>query len=295
MDDVNSTSGVGQIGEVLRGALFRIRGVCGRLARFPFSASFVIVSCFCLASYFWLDRYLNLFVKPYDTTHLYSFFRILTLLGDALSYFVILPFIVIVCQAASCLIRSESGIKTMKLGRNAGLYLLLSLSISGVILNLIKPIVGRLRPEFLFEHGLYGVMPFNLEFDANSFPSGHAQVIWAMAIGLTLIHRRYDALYILIAILVSFSRIIVQAHYLSDVVMGAYIGTVTAILVKRMLFDARNIPLTLVFKRDFPTVEASCPASQAHLKNDSGDDNAAGIPDRDTGGMDNGVMGMRRQ
>jgi membrane-associated phospholipid phosphatase len=38
-----------------------------------------------------------------------------------------------------------------------------------------------------------------------------------------------------VALLIAFSRVAITAHYLGDVVMGAYIGMVTALYIKSML------------------------------------------------------------
>ena len=44
-----------------------------------------------------------------------------------------------------------------------------------------------------------------------------------------------------LAVLVGISRVVLIAHYPSDVLFGAYLGIATAILAKRHYFDKRNI------------------------------------------------------
>ena len=41
-----------------------------------------------------------------------------------------------------------------------------------------------------------------------------------------------------------------SVHYLSDVVMGAYVGIVVPLLVKQYFYDPRGINLRIYFDRD---------------------------------------------
>jgi membrane-associated phospholipid phosphatase len=55
--------------------------------------------------------------------------------------------------------------------------------------------------------------------------------------GLTILYPRFGIIFLLVALLVGLSRIILIAHYPSDVVFGAYLGLSTAILLKRYYLD----------------------------------------------------------
>jgi len=48
-----------------------------------------------------------------------------------------------------------------------------------LLVNLLKYLIGRIRPRHLFEQGLYGFSPLNTQWGMNSFPSGHSQAIFA--------------------------------------------------------------------------------------------------------------------
>ena len=91
---------------------------------------------------------------------------------------------------------------------------------TGVIVWGMKEIIGRKRP-------LDDVV------GNPAFPSGHTAYAFA---GATLLAARYPKLRIPLYIgagLVGFTRIYLGRHYLSDVIAGAAVGTITGALVSR--------------------------------------------------------------
>ncbi len=108
-----------------------------------------------------------------------------------------------------------------------------SIALSGIIVNIVKFLVGRLRPKMLFENGLYGFDPFRIGYEFNSFPSGHATTVFAIAVTCSLFWPKYRIIFMIFATTVSLSRLVLNAHYLSDVFAGACIGIATAIVMKR--------------------------------------------------------------
>ena len=75
----------------------------------------------------------------------------------------------------------------------------------------------------------------------SSFPSGHAATSFAGAVVLTLVARRTWPLLFVLALLVSFSRIYVGAHYPLDVVSGAALGAAVALAVIALIRAPRRI------------------------------------------------------
>jgi membrane-associated phospholipid phosphatase len=110
-----------------------------------------------------------------------------------------------------------------------------NIALSGIVTNIVKFLVGRLRPKMLFERGLYGFDPFRVGYEFNSFPSGHATTVFTIATTCSIFWPRYRILFFILAMTVAFSRLVLTAHYPSDVLAGAYIGTITAIVMKRYL------------------------------------------------------------
>jgi lipid A 4'-phosphatase len=114
---------------------------------------------------------------------------------------------------------------------------------SGLVVDLLKVIVGRTRPKLLFATGTYDFGWFGLRPDDWSFPSGHAATAAALMAALWCLWPRPLWLYVFGAMLVAVSRVVTGAHYLSDVVAGAVI----AVLVTRAI-AAWLLPLRLAWR-----------------------------------------------
>jgi len=111
-------------------------------------------------------------------------------------------------------------------------YVFSSILLAIIIGAGIKFILARYRPELLFTEGLYGFHFFSAKSIMNSTPSGHAFCIFAVCTSLSILFRRYTLLFFTIAILIGVSRIILLKHYVSDVVLGTYIGIIVALIMQ---------------------------------------------------------------
>jgi undecaprenyl-diphosphatase len=107
-------------------------------------------------------------------------------------------------------------------------YLTVQLLFSFLLVRLMKIIFGRARPrigsEFTF---------FSLDSGYNSFPSGHAADAFVSGIFLFYLLKKssysaYRHLPLFYASVVALSRIVVNAHFPSDVLAGAAIGVFSA-------------------------------------------------------------------
>lgn len=112
--------------------------------------------------------------------------------------------------------------------RRTGLITMFSMLGSLVVINLlIKNMVARTRPYDVVD-GLTRIIGIQKDF---SFPSGHAGHSFAAAIVIfVLMPRKYGISALIIATLISFSRLYVGVHYPSDVIAGAVIGTFVALI-----------------------------------------------------------------
>jgi membrane-associated phospholipid phosphatase len=95
-----------------------------------------------------------------------------------------------------------------------------------------KLIVGRERPKVCEGHTIVrGVhWPGTMDPDS-SFPSGHTVVAFAFAFGLSRLYRQHRTLWLVLATGCGASRALGGAHFLTDVIVGAWLGWETARLV----------------------------------------------------------------
>lgn len=117
-----------------------------------------------------------------------------------------------------------------KNSRSAGLNILMSMFLGLMIGEvIIKNIVGRTRPsELLSQDELIIRSPRH-----SSFPSGHTSTSISVAVGLMFNCTAIIWLpALIIASLISFSRVYLRVHYFSDVCGGVVVGTVCGILSK---------------------------------------------------------------
>lgn len=67
-----------------------------------------------------------------------------------------------------------------------------------------------------------------------SFPSDHSALAFAIAVSVYLIHKKAGFVFLLAAVFVALGRVFVGVHYLSDVLIGAIIGGIWAIVVDKV-------------------------------------------------------------
>ncbi len=114
-------------------------------------------------------------------------------------------------------------------------YLFLTVAVSGLICDIIKVFVSRARPIELFQNQLYGLRWFKTHAQFWSFPSGHSTVIAALAMAVSLLWPRSWLFCLVIALMVAASRVILTAHYLSDVMAGLYLGSISSYYLMQYL------------------------------------------------------------
>jgi undecaprenyl-diphosphatase len=71
-------------------------------------------------------------------------------------------------------------------------------------------------------------------------PSGHATTAFAAAIAIGAVWPRVRPLLWLYAIVIALSRVIISAHYTSDVIAGALVGGFAALIIRNH-FAARRL------------------------------------------------------
>lgn len=101
----------------------------------------------------------------------------------------------------------------------------LSLGINQLIIQVWQ------RPRPFAAHPAIALLPRSPD---PSFPSDHATFGFAVAVAIVLAKRRIGLLALALATALALARVYVGEHYLGDVIAGALIGSIAAILVYRM-------------------------------------------------------------
>jgi undecaprenyl-diphosphatase len=118
------------------------------------------------------------------------------------------------------------------------LAMLLAMMLAGVAGTVIKRTVPRARPS-VHTDTRWGGPRFSSKY--HSFASGHVGASTAFFSVLIIARRRAGLACLAIPILIGFSRMYIGAHYLSDVVCAAVLGTLCAVLVAQfVLLPIRN-------------------------------------------------------
>jgi undecaprenyl-diphosphatase len=100
---------------------------------------------------------------------------------------------------------------------------------AGILTNLLKLFFGRWRPSGFFDEGQYGFTFFApVKYVLSSFPSGHSSSIMAIMTALTVLLPRYKVIFFTAAVVIASFRVIVGAHYPSDVIAGLSLGYLSA-------------------------------------------------------------------
>ena len=182
-------------------------------------------------SFAFYDRPIAIYFHGIDSrTH--GIFVFITQFGLGKGYLIISGLAFIGCGIASLRIRDSRIASICRLYARRAAFLFLAVMISGIVVDLLKVIFGRARPKLLFRDNLYGFTWWGSGADLWSFPSGHSATVIGLAVALTLIWRRAWPLYWALALLICASRLIIDAHYLSDVIVGGCIGVVTVWLIQ---------------------------------------------------------------
>ncbi len=104
-----------------------------------------------------------------------------------------------------------------------------SLVVASVIVKVSKHLIGRERPFLLRSPYVGPAMAGPTLMDGyDSFPSGHAASAFVVAALLAARWPSRKGFFYLIAVLVALSRLLLDVHYLSDILAGGMIGYYTA-------------------------------------------------------------------
>lgn len=125
--------------------------------------------------------------------------------------------------------------------------LVASMILTNTVVRLVKYFFGRSRPDLLILNGIYGLKPFSFDQYFSSLPSGHSATIAVFFAFLCFIHPKHTFWYILLSLAISMSRVVIGAHYLSDILLGNFIGFLMTSICFR--FYNQESPSYLVYTK----------------------------------------------
>lgn len=103
---------------------------------------------------------------------------------------------------------------------------------AGLLDQVVKNVACRARPNAPHAGDFFSNFPcFPASYSYASFPSGHATTAFATALILSFWCPRYTSLFLTLAVLVGLSRVVLGAHFPSDVMAGAVLGIGVALVV----------------------------------------------------------------
>ncbi len=108
-------------------------------------------------------------------------------------------------------------------------YVFIAVGLPGLVSTVVKRWIGRVRPSTA---GPFAYEPFSWRPEYASFPSGHATTAFAALVAFGAVFPRTRPVLWVYALLIAASRVVVSAHYPSDVIAGAAFGAFGALLVR---------------------------------------------------------------
>jgi membrane-associated phospholipid phosphatase len=112
-------------------------------------------------------------------------------------------------------------------------FLFVAIGAPSLFDTVIKRMIGRARPLVGGSLDPYLFSPFKWTAEYASLPSGHATTAFAAAIAFGTLWPRWRTVFWVYALLIAVSRVVLTAHYPSDVLAAAAVGIVGALLVRR--------------------------------------------------------------
>lgn len=177
----------------------------------------------------WLDPLFREAIAPWRTPAFVSVMKAVTTLGEG--------WLLGVAVLVMAWIASRFGRRDLV---RAGLVAVPALIASGLIARVVKILIGRARPDTVVDGLGHWTPSFSSAF--NSFPSGHATSAFTLAAVLAAVLPSWRGALYASAAVIAFSRVAVDAHFLSDVVAGGLLGWATGRLA--MGIAQRRRPLT---------------------------------------------------
>jgi len=134
--------------------------------------------------------------------------------------------VLIALLASSALDHMSRAVLAMAVARLG--YVFIAVGLPGLVSTVVKRWIGRVRPSAA---GPFAYEPFSWRPEYASFPSGHATTAFAALVAIGIVFPRARPVLWIYALLIAATRVMVAAHYPSDVIAGAAFGAFGALWV----------------------------------------------------------------
>lgn len=166
--------------------------------------------------------------------------RLFTELGEAALFLWPLGIALIAIAIAQWRLRSAAARAVLASVAVRLSYLFLAIGLSALIGTALKSLIGRARPFVGGEPNAFYFMPFAGDPKFESFPSGHAVAAFAAAFAISALWPKIRHVMWTYAVLIAVSRVVLLSHHPSDVIGGAGVGLLGAMLVREW-FAVRHL------------------------------------------------------
>jgi membrane-associated phospholipid phosphatase len=130
-------------------------------------------------------------------------------------------------------------------------FLFIAIGLPSLFDTIVKRLIGRARPYIEPRGNPFFYKPFSWSPEYASMPSGHATTAAAAAIAIGAIWPRSRIVMWAYALIIMFTRVVINVHHLSDVIAGGLVGVIGALMVRRW-FAARGLVFFAQDLRPFP-------------------------------------------
>ena len=185
-----------------------------------------------------LYNYFKDFNKSLNNVYLKEFFEDITRLGSSSWYFAIsiIGFGVVYLNKRFGLIQIEKQKKISNFFISSFFYIL----VVGIVTQVLKHIVGRPRPNHTNFEDSFGFNFFTFDSNFHSFPSGHSSTIFIVCFVLVATFPKLKYFFYFLASVIALSRVVVGAHFFTDIVAGAILALISFKVINTILEKKYN-------------------------------------------------------
>lgn len=196
-----------------------------------------------LVSLLFLDQAVTQAVTTKKHVSWYQFIRFLTDFGVGTYYF---SGVILAGLASWILIRAfprlkDSHQRILKRLAAWSFYAFNCMLFSGIVLQIFKHVLGRQRPHVSADTNPHVFDFLTGHWHYHSMPSGHSQTLFTFTTILWITFPRLGKWVFLVPAVLALTRVPLEEHFLSDVIIGSYLGFVMTVLVSSRF---RKIVLT---------------------------------------------------